>query len=340
MDTVTQISLGAAVGEAVLGKKVGNKAVLWGAVGGLFPDLDVLASPFLSDVQRLTFHRGFSHSLLFAVLVAPLLGWCLARLHRRAAASWRDWSWLMFWAVMTHPLLDAFTNYGTQLFQPFSNVRVAFNTIFIVDPFYTLPLLVSVLVVLFLRRSSDKRRIVNYLGLGLSSLYLAFTAVNKLHINAVFTSALEAEDIPYQRYFTNPTPFNNLLWRGVAETDEGFWEGLYSLLDGHWRITFRFIPKNHHLIRTIGHHHELDDLIWASQGYFCLSRKDGYLYFHDLRFGRTDLGLENDGEYIFSYRIPTTDADGRHHGFERAEPEIRFTDELWERFLRRIRGDS
>ena len=69
MDLVTQTVLGAAVGEVVLGKKAGNKAIMWGAVGGLLPDLDVLITPFFNDVDGLFVHRGFSHSLIFAFLI-------------------------------------------------------------------------------------------------------------------------------------------------------------------------------------------------------------------------------------------------------------------------------
>ena len=74
MDSLSQLVLGAAVGEAVLGRKLGNRAVFWGALGGTIPDLDVLSAPFLSELGELTFHRGISHSLFFSVLFALLLG--------------------------------------------------------------------------------------------------------------------------------------------------------------------------------------------------------------------------------------------------------------------------
>ena len=79
MDSVTQIALGAAVGEAVLGKKVGNKAVLWGAVAGTIPDLDVIPGYFMDTVARLDFHRGFSHSILFC----PFCGFAANSFMRR-----------------------------------------------------------------------------------------------------------------------------------------------------------------------------------------------------------------------------------------------------------------
>ena len=82
MDSLTQIVLGAAVGEAVLGRKVGNKAILYGAIAGTIPDLDIFASYFTDTVSALAIHRGFTHSILFSVLFAPVfVGWCLVMKH-------------------------------------------------------------------------------------------------------------------------------------------------------------------------------------------------------------------------------------------------------------------
>ena len=65
MDSISQLTLGAAVGEVVLGRKVGNKAILWGAIGGTIPDLDVLSAAFMDTIDQLIIHRGFSHSIFF-----------------------------------------------------------------------------------------------------------------------------------------------------------------------------------------------------------------------------------------------------------------------------------
>lgn len=81
MDSVSQIVLGAAVGEVVLGKKMGNKAMFWGAVGGTIPDLDVITKPLFTEVQSLAFHRGISHSFFFAILGGLLFGWLIHRLY-------------------------------------------------------------------------------------------------------------------------------------------------------------------------------------------------------------------------------------------------------------------
>ena len=119
MDSLTQIILGAAVGEAVLGKKVGNKAMLYGAIAGTIPDLDVLARYFVDTVTATEWHRGFSHSIFFSVLFAPIFGWLVWKLNSKSEATFKDWSWLMFWGLFTHPILDTFTTWGTQLFWPF-----------------------------------------------------------------------------------------------------------------------------------------------------------------------------------------------------------------------------
>jgi inner membrane protein len=83
MDSLTQIVLGAACGEIVLGKKIGNKALLFGAIGGTIPDLDVFVGRWLysNEIQAMAFHRGFMHSILFAVLVAFFFGWLTYKLY-------------------------------------------------------------------------------------------------------------------------------------------------------------------------------------------------------------------------------------------------------------------
>ncbi len=87
MDSLTQIVLGAAVGEAVLGKKVGNKAMFYGAIAGTLPDLDVISNYFVDTITALEWHRGITHSLVFSVLAAPFFGWLVARWEKTATAK-------------------------------------------------------------------------------------------------------------------------------------------------------------------------------------------------------------------------------------------------------------
>jgi inner membrane protein len=102
LDSLTQIVLGASVGEVVLGKKVGNKAILWGAIAGTIPDLDVLLRYFTDEISATQMHRGFSHSIVFAVLIAPLLGWIAKKIHfKLKEVSFKDWTKLFFWTTVT-----------------------------------------------------------------------------------------------------------------------------------------------------------------------------------------------------------------------------------------------
>src|SRR5690554_3265511 len=169
MDSLTQIVLGAAVGEAVLGKKVGNRAMFYGAIAGTIPDLDVISSFFVDTVRALEIHRGITHSILFSVVFAPIFGYLVAKID--AYKSVKGWSLLFFWALFTHPILDAHTTWGTQLFWPL-DIRLDFKTIFVIDPLYTLPFLNFLLIAMFHKKDDPKRMFHNRTGLIVSTSYL------------------------------------------------------------------------------------------------------------------------------------------------------------------------
>ena len=118
MDSLTQIVLGGAIGELVAGRQMGNRAVLWGAIAGTIPDLDVFFRVFYHPIEAALVHRGFSHSLLFSLLVSPILAYLL-NIATKRNYGFRLLVQLFFWGIVTHPILDMFTNYGTQFLWPF-----------------------------------------------------------------------------------------------------------------------------------------------------------------------------------------------------------------------------
>lgn len=309
MDSVTQVALGAAVGEAVLGRKVGNKAPLWGAFFGTLPDLDILANPFLNEIQQLAFHRGISHSFFFAFVAAPLFGWLLARLHRKEEVPARGWGVLVFGALITHYLIDACTTYGTQLFQPFSDYPVSFSTIFIIDLLYTLPLMIGVGWAMFSSRDGTLRHRANTIGLVLSSTYLLFTVSAKFYTLPAFERALAEQGIRTERLMTTPTPLNALLWTAIANDGESLWVGLRSVLDEGPEVRFQRVDKHADRIAPFQDQRAIETLLWFSRGYFTVSQSDSQLVFHDVRFGRSDVWLTSTGRYIFNFRlIPRPDS--------------------------------
>jgi inner membrane protein len=300
MDSLTQIILGAAVAEAVLGKKVGNKAMLYGAIAGTIPDLDIFASYFTDTVSALEIHRGFTHSIFFSVLFAPIFGWLISKVERRSIASWKDWSLLMFWGLFTHPVLDSFTTWGTQLFWPFE-IRLAFKNIFVIDPLYTLPFLFFLILAMRAERGSPRRQKMNNLGLIVSSLYMLISIGIKGVTYFKFEDALKKQNISYLQIQTKPAPFNTILWTANVELEDAYLIGNYSLFDTK-PILFKLYPKNHELLGDMMSEDKVKRLIAISNGWYTILQKDDQLYLNNLQFGVLDNNSEIPN-FVFSYRL-------------------------------------
>ncbi|MEM1157539.1 MAG: metal-dependent hydrolase [Verrucomicrobiota bacterium] len=284
MDSITQATLGAAVAEAGLGKSLGRKAALWGLLLGTLPDLDILVYPLLDPAAQLSWHRGLSHSLLAMLVISPLCGWLLHKIHKTKAPI-RSSSWTCFWIFFTHVLIDCFTVYGTQVFEPFSSMRVGFNNFFIIDPLFTLPILFGVLLAVILHRHPLWRFRANALGLAISCVYVAWSFSAKSIITIRFSAELERQGIEVTRQMTHPTAFNTLLWRSLSESAEGYWVGYASLLDKSPDVTFEFIPRKTALIAPLKDTRSVERLLWFSEGFYMAAEQGGKLTFSDLRFG-------------------------------------------------------
>ena len=332
MDSLTQIVLGAAVAEAVLGKKVGNKAMLYGAIAGTIPDLDVLASHFTDTVSALAIHRGFTHSIVFSVLFAPMFGWLVSRYE--TYKDFKDWSWLFFWTLVTHPILDAHTTWGTQLFWPL-DIRLAFKTIFVVDPLYTLPFLVFLILTMFQKRTSKKRRLYNNLGLIISTMYLGLTFILKDLAQSQFEDDLLNQNIAYEQIDTRPSPLNTILWNANIETKHSYLLADYSFFDTK-DISFKTYPKNHDLLGNLIENEKVKRMIHISEGWFTINKIDDNLYYNDLRFGL--LNLEpNSQDFVFKYLI---DVDNSGHvTFIEQEKNQRDAKQLMSSLWERIKGN-
>ena len=332
MDSLTQIVLGAAVGEAVLGRKIGNKAMLYGAIAGTIPDLDVLASHFTDTVTALEIHRGFTHSILFSIVFAPFFGWMVSKYEK--CKNFKNWTLLFFLALVTHPILDAQTTWGTQLFWPFE-IRLAFKNIFVIDPLYTLPFLAFLILTMFQKRSSKKRRLYNHLGLIISSSYLVLTLILKGFSYRTFTKELATQNINYKEIETKPSPLNTILWTANVETKDAFLIGNSSFFDTN-PIQFSKYPKNHHLLGDLANHSKTKRMISISKGWYTITKKENSLYFNDLRFGTLSL-QSNAQNFVFQYKIKV-DANGTPFFMEVAK-EKRDAKKLLTDLWQRIKGN-
>ncbi len=301
MDSLTQIVLGAAVGEAVLGKKVGSRAMLWGAIAGTIPDFDVFIRFFTDDITATALHRGISHSLFFSIAMAPILGWIANKIHRKRNIGVKPWAWLFFWALVTHPLLDMHTNWGTQFFWPFE-YRVAYNNIFVVDPLYTLPFLVFTMLALFKKRTDPMRVKWNRIGLIVSSSYMVLSILLKWVSFHSFEKQLTKDKIEYVNMDTNPSPFNTILWAATVETKTGFRLGYYSFFDSKPIEFSDEIPKNHDLIAPYLQQKEVQQLIKISTGSYIIEAVEDKLHFIDIRFGQMSFD-PNAKAFVWRYEL-------------------------------------
>ena len=337
MDSLTQIILGGAVGEAVLGKKVGNKAILWGAIGGTIPDLDTIPGLFLDTVSRLEIHRGFSHSIVFAILISPLLGFIISKLYsRKAESNWWGWTQLMFWAIFTHPLLDIFTTWGTQLLWPLE-WRIAIQSIFVIDPMYTLPFLVCLTVVLFLKRNTTKRLKWNRVGIVLSSFYLLITVGLKFYVDQVFTEALKNKNYNYNRFDSRPTPLNAVLWTSNIELENHFLITYYSIFDTHQDLTFFEFPKNEFLLNPYRNDPEIEKLIQLTKGFYTIEKTEDGIAMNDLRFGLSEGFDHGSGDFVFTYLISKLNGELT---VEQKKQSFKGMDSALEKLWNRIKGVS
>ena len=284
MDSITQAVLGAAVAEAGMGRRLGNKAIVWGVALGTLPDLDVVFNPWLDHIQRLEWHRGWSHSLLVIAVASPFFGWLIARLHKGGVTTLRA-ALTVFAIFFTHVLIDVFTIYGTMVFKPFSDFRAGWNNLFIIDPLFTAPLLVGVAIAWFAKSHSRLRVWANIVGVVLASLYAVWSLGAKSTAESRMRENLTSAGIEAQRFISTPTPFNTLLWRGVAEREKDFVITYHSLLKPNEKPSFDFIPKNHEALAPIAESRPARRLEWFSDGFFSVRKTDRGWVVSDWRFG-------------------------------------------------------
>jgi inner membrane protein len=304
MDSLTQIVLGAAVAEKLLGKKLGNRALLYGAIAGTIPDLDVYVGKLFDPITAIEIHRGFSHSILFFVLLSPLLGWLTSKIEKKRSIGFKQATWFWFLGLLTHALLDAFTTWGTQLFYPF-DIRLSAHSIFVIDPLYTVPFLFCLIMVMRYKRTNPKREKWNRLGLILSTSYLMLTVLVQQAVRLKFEDALQRENIAYVRKIVKPSPFNIILWNTVVETETGYFIGDYSFFDSQ-PITFDFYPKQEELIAEIESAKVIRQLQWISEGWWLITASERKLFLNDIRFGLLSTDRKKP-EFSFSYELINQD---------------------------------
>ncbi|MCF8278562.1 MAG: metal-dependent hydrolase [Flavobacteriales bacterium] len=290
MDSITQAALGAAIGQATLGKRIGPKAAIAGALVATIPDLDVLLRVFYNSYDMLRIHRGISHSLLFGVFGAVLLSLILQRTKLFSSISFLRLWWFNALCLVTHALLDYCTSYGTQLFLPFSDVRLGLDIVNVVDPTYTLPLLIGTLGGLFIPRMKPKMFRWNAIGLILSSAYLVFTFAVKMEMNARLKAELADQDIQAELLLTMPVGVASMNWYGVASADGGIYIKPYSLL-GSSIDSFQFFPQNDSLLDKL-EPEVAETMRWFAKGFYTAEANGDTIRIYNLQVDMRGMVLD------------------------------------------------
>lgn len=208
VDPLTHALAGATLAWAASGKRIGRRALWIGGAAALLPDVDVLIRSAADPLLAIEHHRGFTHALLFVPL-----GGLLAALPFSARGGLR-WAAVLagILAYASHSLLDAATTYGTQLFWPFSRLRVGLDIISIVDPIFTAAVLAGAIAAF-----ANRRRAV-MIALAVAVMWLAIGFVQRERASAAQARLASARSDSLDRGAVFPTIGNTLVWRSIYET--------------------------------------------------------------------------------------------------------------------------
>lgn len=221
--------------------------------------------------------------------------WLVAGLFRQRV-TWPLW-WPAIWlALITHPLLDLMTVYGTQFGLPITDYPYAIGSMYIVDPLYTLPLLTGLGVALW--RRGDKGLRGNRLGLTLSTLYLVWSVVIQGVAGWQIRDSLTEQGIASGKVLVTPTAFNTLVWRSVIITPDRYGEAYWSLLSPSRPLQVTWYPRHPELFDAFRGSWYAERVAWFSHGFYALREQDGQTTIADLRMGEGD-------NYAFTFGLGT-----------------------------------
>ncbi|MBK9657180.1 MAG: metal-dependent hydrolase [Rhodanobacteraceae bacterium] len=294
MDSLTQIALGATLAAAIAPPDQRRRALVYGAALGTLPDLDVLIR-YGDPVADFTNHRSFSHSLLVLTALAPLLWLACRQFDAALRLAPRRWLAIFWLTLVTHPLLDAMTIYGTQLLWPFDSTPFGVGSVFIIDPLYTLPLLLAMTWVAWRPLSIAAARSLPW-ALALSTAYLGWSVIAQRHVEAHARQALANAGEAPAAVLALPSAFNTLLWRVLVREDGGYREAYYSLLADDWPGPWRRFASADDLIPALSGQWAFDRLRWFTHGYYAIHREGDDVVISDLRMG-------SEPAYVFRFSI-------------------------------------
>lgn len=284
------------------GRQLGRKAMLYGVIAQSLPDIDFITAFYLDKPEELLAHRGFTHSLLFACM-ATILASLTAHVAYKRYVPVKHWMRLFGVNIFTHIFIDAFNNYGTAWFEPFSHYRVSFHALYVADPFFSLVPFVACVVLALSHRKHLRRRRWALVGVGYAGLYLGYALINKTVVAREVEAALKKQPVHTNAYIVTPAPLNTWLWYIVAQNDSGALVGYRSVFDKGEPVSLNYFPRNARLLHSAADREDLQCLERFSQGYYTAEKWGDTTVFNDLRFGQI-VGWYNPHErFAFHYYL-------------------------------------
>lgn len=216
MDNLTHGLLGMAVAACVAPPECRRQAALVGFLAGEFPDLDVLLRSETDPLFSIEMHRHFTHSLLLAPVIGVAMAWLviLWQRWRSRPVDLRSLMWAGVAAALSHAFCDVWTSYGTRWFWPFSQQRVSWDLISVIDPLFTLPLVPLVVMGVWKR---SRRWLAS--GLVWALCYLCFCFVQQLRVLTQVKQVIATRGHTAERLTVKPSFANSIVWRGLYEAE-------------------------------------------------------------------------------------------------------------------------
>ncbi|WP_276501921.1 metal-dependent hydrolase [Terrimonas pollutisoli] len=337
MDTLTHIVLGSCIGEVVAGKVLGKKALLLGAIGQSIPDVDFIPQMWLGTSDDLLAHRGFTHSILFGVIMTLVLSVVSWKIFPNRPISRVRWLFLFSINIFSHVFIDTFNAYGTGWFEPFSHNRFSFHVLYVADPFFSVGAFLGFVFLLIAALTHKRRKWAAWLGISLAAVYLVYALVNKLSVDEKLRKDLADKNIPVERgsYILTPSPFNTWLWYTVIKDKNGFWVGYRSVFD-HGPTSLTYFPKNDSLLINVNDKDEVEDLLRFAGDFYTVENSHDTLVFNVLRFGQVVGWYDPHEKFTFHYFLDKPGANhlivqrGRFEGWNRR---------TFRSFINRIKGN-
>ena len=325
MDPLSQATLGAAAAQSLIKKSDLARIALIGALAGMAPDLDVLIQSSTDPLLQLEYHRQFTHSLIFipvGALLCAIAFWPFMRRHMSFKAIWLT----ALAGYATHALLDACTTYGTLLLWPFSDARIAWNTISVIDPVFTLPLLGFVIAA-----GVKKSQFIGRLGMAWVAFYLSIGVIQEER--AIAAGEALAADRGHAPAVVSAKPsFGNLLlWKTVYEYDDHFWVdavragGDVTIIEGdhvarlNLQSSFPWLDTDSQQARDV------ERFRWFSNDYLAIDSDDPF-FIVDMRYSH----LPNEIKGLWGIRLdPDASADEHVTWIARRSADSEQFEQLW-----------